>query len=205
MGNSKGKGSAFEREIANKLSLWWTEGERDDIFWRSDNSGGRATMRRKAGKLTEGQAGDITYRDPIGKPLIDVFNIEAKTGYAQKSKNKTGETVTNWSLLDLIDSNQKDPVFLKFWRQSSEEAEVTNREPILIFRRNRRKACICLCDDIFLWLVFYAQEKGVNLKLGDVSDILNIKHKNTNLIIMNFDEFLNLFIEPQKYFLNESE
>ena len=34
-GGGKQKGSAFEREICKKLSLWFTENERDDIFFRS--------------------------------------------------------------------------------------------------------------------------------------------------------------------------
>jgi hypothetical protein len=46
------KGSSFEREIAKLLSLWWSEGMRDDVFYRSHASGGRFTMRRKSGKDT---------------------------------------------------------------------------------------------------------------------------------------------------------
>jgi len=77
------KGSSFEREICKKLSLWWTrdlEHPRDDVFWRSSQSGGRATERAKKGKSTYGSYGDITAVDPIGEPLLKLFTIELKRG-----------------------------------------------------------------------------------------------------------------------------
>lgn len=77
------KGGDFEREICKKLSLWWTgnlEIPRDDIFWRSSQSGGRATQRAKSGKTTYGSYGDIAAVDPIGTPLIKMFTIELKRG-----------------------------------------------------------------------------------------------------------------------------
>lgn len=74
------KGSDFEREKCKELSLWWTSGKRDDVFWRSHSSGGRATQR--GAKRTAGQYGDITASDPCGQPLIDVLTIELKRGYS---------------------------------------------------------------------------------------------------------------------------
>ncbi|MBM3120244.1 MAG: hypothetical protein FJ006_12010, partial [Chloroflexi bacterium] len=58
------KGASFERDISRQLSLWWTHGERDDVFWRSSMSGGRATVRAKKGQKTAYQNGDITATDP---------------------------------------------------------------------------------------------------------------------------------------------
>lgn len=80
MPNGARKGSAFEREICKKLSLWWTNGKRDDVFWRSSQSGGRATTRAKQGKTTAGSYGDICALDPIGAPLLEAFTIELKRG-----------------------------------------------------------------------------------------------------------------------------
>ena len=77
------KGSQFERTFAKKLSLWWTDNERDDVFWRSSNSGGRATVRRQAGTTTFMQAGDIAAIDPIGLPLLEVITLELKRGYSK--------------------------------------------------------------------------------------------------------------------------
>src|SRR6185503_13875219 len=79
-GGGHKKGSQFEREISRRLSQWWTIGERDDIFWRSSQSGGRATQRAKKGKRTAGSYGDITALDSIGRPLLRMFTIELKRG-----------------------------------------------------------------------------------------------------------------------------
>ncbi len=78
-----GKGSVFERWFCTRLSLWWTGKERDDVFWRTAGSGGRATNRFKRGRTTAGGSGDITFTDPIGKPLLDVFTMELKRGYSK--------------------------------------------------------------------------------------------------------------------------
>lgn len=80
MSNGNKKGSSFERKICKQLSLWWTDGERDDVFWRSSQSGGRATQRAKKGKTTYGSYGDIAAVDPYGEPLLKLFTIELKRG-----------------------------------------------------------------------------------------------------------------------------
>jgi len=79
------KGADFERLVCKQLSLWWTDDERDDVFWRSQTSGGRATMRRRRGRSTFGQYGDVAATDPIGQPLLQVVTIELKCGYAKHS------------------------------------------------------------------------------------------------------------------------
>jgi len=89
------KGSAFERQICKELSLWWSGGERTDVFWRSSQSGGRAKLRGRKGKDTYGQHGDITATDPIGTPLTELVTIELKRGY-----NKA-------SIQDMIDKGPK--------------------------------------------------------------------------------------------------
>jgi hypothetical protein len=79
------KGSNFERSICKELSLWWTKGQRDDVFWRSSQSGGRATQRAKKGLRTYGSYGDIAAVDPIGDPLLKYYTIELKRGSTYKS------------------------------------------------------------------------------------------------------------------------
>ena len=49
------KGSEFEREMCKCLSLWWTDSKRDDVFWRSAQSGGRAPRGRGLMSGTEGE------------------------------------------------------------------------------------------------------------------------------------------------------
>lgn len=65
------------------LSRWWAG--RDDVFWRSNSSGARATQRAKKGKQTKGQCGDICATDPVGAPLIDLVTFELKRGYSSRT------------------------------------------------------------------------------------------------------------------------
>ena len=81
MANRAYKGRRFEIWLANRLSLWWTNGERDDVFWHTHDSGGRATRRAVKGKSTKGLHGDICAVDLLGQPLLDLVTIEAKRGY----------------------------------------------------------------------------------------------------------------------------
>jgi len=175
-GSGKSKGSGFEREVASKLSLWFSEGERDDIFYRSHSSGGRFTMRGKTKKDTAYQSGDITCSDPCGKGLIDKWSIECKTGYG------------NWGVLDLLDSNQKITQLEQFFKQCQEDAMKCCKHPILIFRRPQRKICICIDKDYFLYLE--------NL-FGKYSDYL-ISIKPMNLMIVKFEEFLE-WTDPSQF------
>jgi len=171
------KGGSFENEIAKALSLWFTDKKRDDVFGRSDCSGGRFTQRRKKGQDTANQAGDLTFNDAIGEPLIKIWSIEVKTGYAPKNKVKDADgdvikipiyakvkkgeetkkpeerviigwkdktAVVLWDLLDLIDSRQTNPVLSMMWKQCVRDADESSRIPILIFRRNNRRPCICI-------------------------------------------------------------
>lgn len=130
------KGGEFEREVSKLLSRWWTNGERDDVFWRTAGSGARATSRMKnRGKSTFGSHGDITAVDPIGQPLIDLFTIELKRGYphagfgdlwdrgktkaphawetfAEQTIRSAREAGTRWWWLILKRDRKRDLIFL---------------------------------------------------------------------------------------------
>lgn len=97
-----GKGSDYERLLCERLSLWWTDGERDDVFWRTAGSGARATTRHKAGKKTNGQHGDIGALDTVGAPLVSVLSIELKRGYPKSnvhdSFDRTVHVPSEWEL-----------------------------------------------------------------------------------------------------------
>ena len=132
-GGGSAKGSSFEREICKRLSLWWTEGERDDVFWRTAGSGGRATNRLKQGKGTSGAYGDLTFTDPIGADLFRVFCFELKRGYG------------DWDVLSLIDRPPtKHPcVTEKFWKQARRScADAGALYPMVIFRRDKKVSCV---------------------------------------------------------------
>lgn len=135
--SKSGKGSKFERKISNLLSLWWTDGKRDDVFWRTSGSGARATARKKTGKSTVGQYGDIGALDPIGLPLIDLFTIELKRGYSN-------ETFAN-----IIERHQnprvKECQFAKFIQQAEEEHLMAKSFAwLLITKRNAREPIVTM-------------------------------------------------------------
>lgn len=136
------KGGQFERDLCKKLSLWWTNGERSDIFWRTSGSGARAKTRSKQGQRTFGQYGDIQATDPIGQPLIDVFTIEAKKGY------------NNHGFFDAVESfGKKDTMWEKFIKQAKEDCKNAGTKGwMLIWKRDRRKSVIWIPMNIY-WLL----------------------------------------------------
>lgn len=126
------KGASFERDISRQLSLWWTHGERDDVFWRSSMSGGRATVRAKKGQKTAYQNGDITATDPIGSQLIENVVIELKRGYSR------------WCVLDLVDSPKPEKSTLAaFLGQVEEECKNASVSSfMLICKRDGRRPVV---------------------------------------------------------------
>lgn len=217
------KGGAFENEIAKKLSLWFTDGKRDDIFGRSDGSGSRFTSRWKKGKKTANQHGDITFADSIGEPLINIWSIEVKTGYSgkkkvtdadgdivkipiygkRKTKNKNEErtiigwkdkvSLAPWDALDFVDSNQKRPVLQAMWEQCAKDAELSGCEPILIFRRNARQSCICFRRSYYLSRSDFYGKCKSNI-VGMVID-------EENLVIMSLKSFFDWADPPSTILL----
>lgn len=127
------KGSDYERELCNILSLWWSEGRRDDIFWRAAGSGNRAKVRGRVGRNTAGQHGDICATDPSGAILIDLFTIEIKRGYSANT------------IQDIIDKPEKAGVQVwdEFFDQVLESWEQSGSYSwLLINRRDRREAMV---------------------------------------------------------------
>lgn len=141
------KGQDFEREICTDLSKWWTNGERDDVFWRHD-SGSRAKGRSRKGKKTFGAYGDIKASDPIGLPLTNLCVIEIKRGYK------------NWSFLDCLDHpekqwNQKErtkQTFERFVEQVEEDAATAKTWPVIIAKRDKRQKIIIVPESMLLVL-----------------------------------------------------
>lgn len=138
--NRGAKGGQFEREICTALSLWWTKGARDDVFWRSSASGARATFRRRrSNKTTFGQSGDVAAIDPIGSPLLQLFTIEIKRGY-------NSETIA-----DLIDRKPKAAQQKwEEWIQQAWEAHKCERSHawMIINRRDQRDPIVAISREI---------------------------------------------------------
>jgi len=136
------KGGGFEREMCKKLSLWWTSGKSDDIFWRTSGSGARATTRAKSNKATFGQSGDVGATHPDGLPLINLFVIELKRGYPKAS------------IIECFDQDNAALQEYEIWINRMYE-EVGRDEKlgwILIHRRDRRNAQMWMDGNAFEYI-----------------------------------------------------
>lgn len=125
------KGSRFERRICNQLSLWWSEGKDDSLFWRTSNSGGRATTRAKKSKDTANAHGDIAATDPSSQPLIDFITLELKRGY-----NK-------FTIQDLLDkpAGAKEQKHEEWFRKAIQSSKLSKSSHwMVIVQRDRREA-----------------------------------------------------------------
>jgi hypothetical protein len=174
MAKGKGKGSAYEREKCREFSLWITEGKRDDLFWRSPTSGGRATTRAKKGLNTYGCYGDILCVDPEGLWLIPtVITVEIKKGYT-----------TKLLFSDLIERPGAESLIYKFWQKiKKESAQANSLFPLLIFRRACRSEMV-LTDFNFtkLFRNFFRE----------VSTYITYKNTQEKLILFNYQDLLRL-------------
>lgn len=172
MTNGKRKGSNYEREISKKLSLWLSDGIDDDIFWRSQNSGGRHTIRYKKNKTLEGQSGDIaSTRSGISEDFLKVFSIEIKF---YKDINLWGLiTGNNGGLLD-------------FWKQSYKQAKRVNKISILIAKENYKPTLFISTR------TFYNIMKKFKLKPD-----LEANLSNQKLFIWKLESILK--IDPNKF------
>jgi len=172
------KGGNFENEIAKKLSMWWSGGESSEVFLRTGGSGSRATNRLKSQDKTDYTIGDITYNTPEGKPLIDVWSIECKTGYSSRRKSEAKTQITNWCILDIIDSRQVRGTFLKLWGQAVDQAIKVDKAPVLIFRRPMMMANIAIPFDNFNNLRYFMG--------APICPYINL---DDSVVIMNLDTF----------------
>ncbi len=118
-GRGKQKGTQFERDVCKWFSLAMTKCDRDDLFWRSAMSGGRATLCADR----KNQLGDISTIGPEGFALTDSFVIECKR-YRQIG------------LLQFLVS-EKGPLSC-FWVRLYELANKNKRYPLLIFQEDRQ-------------------------------------------------------------------
>lgn len=127
---SKSKGSSFERKVCKELSMWMSKGTRDDLFWRSAMSGGRATVKFKKGGKNQTQAGDISAIDPLGERLTSIFMVECK---AYKDLNFRG--MFNYGITEGIH---------RFWEEARNAAELAGRLPLLVAKQNNVDPVIVL-------------------------------------------------------------
>jgi len=123
-GRGKSKGSNFERKICKELSHWVSKGKRDDLYWRSAMSGGRATIGLGQGIVRKGQMGDVTSIDKLGAVLIRDFVIELKH-------------VKDLNIESGILYGTKGGL-VTYWGKLLGECFASGKKPLLIGRSNNR-------------------------------------------------------------------
>lgn len=182
----KEKGSKFERELSTRLSLWWSNGKNDDLFWKTSASGARATNRRRRNdQRTANQYGDITSTDSDSQPFIDLWTIEAKRGY------------NDCTVHDLIDRPTTKAVsgLEEMLLQAIEDCEASGSYSwMLIHQRDRRVPLI------YMPLYAFNQIRRGG-RVVDKEGIIDVQIRRTtddeyphlvSLVIMTLDSFFTL-------------
>lgn len=124
---SKQKGAAFEREVCKRLSLWVSHGAKEDCFWRSAMSGGRATIAARSNRNLSAHAGDITAISPEGFQLADFAYIECKFYRDLR--------VSSFVVL-------KRGTLQGFWRATVKAARRHDKTPMMIVKENNMPALV---------------------------------------------------------------
>jgi len=168
------KGKAFERKVSKELSLWWTDGGRDDVFWLTSQSGGRATTRRRKDVQTKNQGGDIGLIDPIGQPFIDNFFLELKDGY----KN------ANEKLFNLFWDNKV--LIIDWWKKIIDQKERHQRGMIIYTPKGKTGKVIIIDKATLLNIALLGKKK---MKFDEIVIINDSYH----LSIIEYDTFFNWF------------
>jgi hypothetical protein len=142
----RGKGPKYERAMCQRLSLWVSRMRREDVFWRSATSGGRATLksrklrgtaplrvRDKRGKVLrikfDAHCGDIVSTHAVGGLLTDLFVLECK----------------HYADLDIESLFFKGKGCVpKFWEKVKDaEAHPNGKEPLMVMRQNNQPDVVC--------------------------------------------------------------
>jgi Holliday junction resolvase len=124
--NSKAKGGAFERQIANTLNEQFNTKE----FNRTPGSGAFATTHVLPDHITV--AGDLI------TPLNFKFCIECKKGYNDQT------------IYSLLDYNSKIWQFIK---QCEKDAQKMNKVPMIIYKQDRKDTIVITYKDMFTTMI----------------------------------------------------
>lgn len=177
------KGGQYERECCRFLSVWFSgDEEQDDWFWRSSQSGGRATTRAKTGKRTVGNCGDVAAECPEAAIFTSVVTPEIKRGY-----NRTAHLA---DILEYGARHWKKPVegsmaqFIKQAHDASKRASTPYWW--IIHRRDKHRAYIVMPRS--LWDEFCVE--GKNLHVAGFEIYPNPDFYKPALAVVDFDFFL---------------
>ena len=153
-GGGKQKGSSFERDVCKRLSLWLTNGKREDCLWRSAMSGGRATVHGTKVR----QAGDICAVAPEGHILCEAYFIECK--HVKKLALDQAIIKNTGPLID-------------YWKIARREAKRHSKMPVIIAKQNGWPVLLVHYHDFGLVPIF----SNTHFCLNYFDDLLALKPK----------------------------
>lgn len=182
--NSKEKGSSFERFVARKLSLFLSNGERDDIAWRTQSSGATFTRRNKLGKEAANQAGDISYKHELAFRFFTKFEVEVK---AYKNINL-------WSILD-----QNGEGLYEFLKQVIRDSLASKKHPMLIVKQNNKDILILIDQHIYDKMNFTIQTCPIELSIFKIFAEENYWRYFS---VMKFNDFLKMELTSFNEFMD---
>lgn len=196
---SSHKGGTYERDVCKMLSLWYSRGKRDDIFWRTAGSGSRATTRSKKGLDTADSSGDVQAIHESGKKFTDIVNIEIKRGYTKKGKNQSANhqlSITN--ILDKVEtsSSKNKPILIEWFQKGIKECKRHNKDHLLIiYRRDRRRSCIAMPFKTFEYL----RDNNREFMFPHDGTLCVVNTKRYQVALMPLDDFL-AWCPPKAFF-----
>lgn len=133
MKNPKNKGNTFERLTAEKLSLWLTNGKEKRAAWRTDTSGGAATVwskKKQEARYVKANMGDIKKVAESGlypdlDTFFDTFVVECK----------------HYRQIEFYPPFNK--ILIKFLDTCILERDTTGKKAVLILKANNRQILYC--------------------------------------------------------------
>lgn len=186
--NGKSKGNTFERQISKSLSLWWSSNLQDDLFWRTQCSGGRFTVRNKKNIDTYGQEGDITSTHPSSKLFTDMFYVELK----------------NYADLNLWGLITKSNNLIEGWWNTAQDISLPKEKiPVLILKQKNKPVLFLTNEYLSNKLFEYFKLKYdimipsslENIYFFKLEDILNL---DINMFRMILEDISNPIIKTIK-------
>lgn len=151
------KGGNFERDVCKYLSKWLTGSEKPYQYWRMPGSGSLCTIHEEM----EHMSGDIRAITKEAKFLTECFSIECKTGYPKTSF---------WQHFN----NPKINNIRDFWIQCIRDADKSNKNPMLIYRKKGKKSIVGVCCNME-YEIYKHIEPNMNTITLDFSNELNIR------------------------------
>ena len=132
MAKGKGKGSSFERDVAKRLSAWWTRKGNVDCLWRSAMSGGKATVTGSSVGT-----GDLVAVNPDGNGLVQRVCFELKRGYP----------MADW--FSIVESSRTSTIIKGFVEQAKTSAKLGGCPMWCIIHKRDRRVPLVIFDGGF--------------------------------------------------------